>query len=162
MRFSQRTTLSARKPASFWREKRDTVIILVRGFAKLLSCQNMSIPLSQFWHFSISKEVQSPAIRKTEQPILLTKSEIRRPVYKFSLKKTGSQISYSFSPSSQSQNRKVPNKGKFYPLPDDGAFRQPMEKLLEGTVHWRNRPCRTLNHYLLPPQLRHCVPGKET
>ena len=33
-RFSRRTTLSVRKPASFWREKRDTVVILVRGFAK--------------------------------------------------------------------------------------------------------------------------------
>ena len=44
-RFSHRTTLSARKPASFWREKRDTVVILVRGFAKMLSCQNKSRPL---------------------------------------------------------------------------------------------------------------------
>ena len=26
--------MSADKPASFWREKRDTVVILVRGFAK--------------------------------------------------------------------------------------------------------------------------------
>ena len=26
--------MSARKPASFWQEKRDTVVILVRGFAK--------------------------------------------------------------------------------------------------------------------------------
>ena len=41
-RFSHRTTLSARKPASFWREKRDIVVILVQGFAKMLSCQNKS------------------------------------------------------------------------------------------------------------------------
>ena len=41
-RFSHRTTVRARKPASFWREKRDTVVILVRGFAKMLSCQNNS------------------------------------------------------------------------------------------------------------------------
>ena len=41
-RFSHRATLSARKPASFWREKRDAVVILVRGFAKMLSCQNTS------------------------------------------------------------------------------------------------------------------------
>mgnify|MGYP000677641609 CR=1 FL=1 len=42
-RFSHRTTLSARKPMSFWREKRDTaVVILVRGFAKMLSSQNKS------------------------------------------------------------------------------------------------------------------------
>ena len=36
-RFSHRTTSSAGKPASFWREKRDTVVILVRGFAKMMS-----------------------------------------------------------------------------------------------------------------------------
>ena len=41
-RFSHKTTLSARKPTSFWREKRDTVVILVRGFAKMLSRQNKS------------------------------------------------------------------------------------------------------------------------
>ena len=40
-RFSHRT-VSARKPASFWREKRDTVVILVRGFARMSSCQNKS------------------------------------------------------------------------------------------------------------------------
>ena len=34
MRFSHRTTLSARKPRSFWREKLDTVVILLRGFVK--------------------------------------------------------------------------------------------------------------------------------
>ena len=33
-RFSHRTTLSARKPRSFWREKLDTVVILLRGFVK--------------------------------------------------------------------------------------------------------------------------------
>ena len=43
-RFSHRTTLSARKPASFWREKRDTIVILVQGFAKMLSCLNKSRP----------------------------------------------------------------------------------------------------------------------
>ena len=32
----------ARKPASFWREKRVTVVILVRGFAKMSTCQNKS------------------------------------------------------------------------------------------------------------------------
>ena len=30
------TTWSTRKPTSFWREKRDTVVISVRGFAKML------------------------------------------------------------------------------------------------------------------------------
>ena len=35
-RFSHRKILSARKPASFWLEIRDTVVILVRGLAKML------------------------------------------------------------------------------------------------------------------------------
>ena len=78
-RFSHRTTLSARKPASFWREKRDTVVILVRGFAKMLSCQNKARRRKRFWHFLISKKAQLPTIRITEQPILLTKSKINRP-----------------------------------------------------------------------------------
>jgi len=34
--------VSARKPASFWREKLDTVVTLVRGLAKMLWCQNKS------------------------------------------------------------------------------------------------------------------------
>ena len=41
-RFSHKTTVRARKPALFWRENRDTVVILVRGFAKMSSCQNKS------------------------------------------------------------------------------------------------------------------------
>ena len=46
--------------------------------------------------------------------MLLTKSKINRTGYKFSLK-TGSQISYSFSSSSISQNLKVPiDLGKTY------------------------------------------------
>ena len=36
-RFSHKATVSARKPASFWREKRDAAVILVRGFAKMSS-----------------------------------------------------------------------------------------------------------------------------
>ena len=38
----------------------------------------------QFWHFSISKKAQLPAIRipVTEQPMLLTKGKINRPGYK--------------------------------------------------------------------------------
>ena len=32
--FSHSSTLSAPKPASFWREKRGTIVILVRGFLK--------------------------------------------------------------------------------------------------------------------------------
>ena len=47
-----------------------------------MSCQNKARTRSQFWHFSSSKKAQLPAIRITEQPILLTKSKIHRPVYK--------------------------------------------------------------------------------
>ena len=36
------------------------------------------------WNFSISKTAQLPATRITEQPILLTKSQINRRGYKFS------------------------------------------------------------------------------
>ena len=68
--------MSARQPASFWWEKRDTVVILVRGFAKMLSCLNKSRPLQRFWHFSISEKAQLPAIRIFEKPMLLTKRKI--------------------------------------------------------------------------------------
>ena len=47
-RFSHRTIVSASKPASFWREKRDTGVILVQGFAKMLSCHNKSTTRKQF------------------------------------------------------------------------------------------------------------------
>ena len=50
----------------------------------MLSCQNKSRTWYQFWHFSISKKAQLPATRITEQPVLLTKSKINRPCYKFS------------------------------------------------------------------------------
>ena len=64
--------------ARAWQEKRDTVVILVQGFAKMLSCQNKSTTQLQFWHCSISKKAQLPTIRITEQPILLTKSKMNR------------------------------------------------------------------------------------
>ena len=41
-RFCHRTTVTARKPASFWQEKRDIVVILVRDFARMSSSQNKS------------------------------------------------------------------------------------------------------------------------
>ena len=41
-RLSHRTTVSAPTPPSFWREKRDAVVSLVRGFAKMSSSQNKS------------------------------------------------------------------------------------------------------------------------
>ena len=42
-------------------------------------CQNKSTTRWQFGHFSISKKVQLPAIRITEQPTLRKKSKINRP-----------------------------------------------------------------------------------
>ena len=54
-KFSHSTTVSARKPASFWREKRDTVVILVRDFAKKSSCQNKSTTGKQFCIFRSAK-----------------------------------------------------------------------------------------------------------
>lgn len=35
--FFHRTIMSERKPTSFWQEQRDTVIILLQGFANILS-----------------------------------------------------------------------------------------------------------------------------
>ena len=75
--------MSACKPASFCREKRDAVVILVRGFAKMSSNQNKSTTRQQFWLFLMGKKAQLPSIRITEQPILLTKSKIKRTGYKF-------------------------------------------------------------------------------
>ena len=74
--------MSVRKPASFWREKRDTVVILLRDFAKMLSCQKQSRTRLKFCQFSISKKAQLLAIKITEQLILLTKSKINRRGYK--------------------------------------------------------------------------------
>ena len=56
MRFSRRTTMSAHKPVSFWREKHDTIIILLQGFPKTLWCQNKSRTQLQLLHFSIRKK----------------------------------------------------------------------------------------------------------
>ena len=50
----------------------------------MLSCQNKSRAREQFWHFLISKKTQLSAIRTSEQHILVTKSKINRPSYKFS------------------------------------------------------------------------------
>ena len=50
----------------------------------MLSRQNKSRIREQFWHLSISKKAQLPAIRITEQPIQLTKNKINCPGYKFS------------------------------------------------------------------------------
>jgi len=84
MRFSHRTTVSTPKLASFWQEKHGMAIILVQGFAKTLSCQDKSRTWYQFWHFSISKKVQLPAIKINEQPIQLSKSKINHLGYNFS------------------------------------------------------------------------------
>ena len=68
----------------FGGKKPDTIVIFVRGFAKMLSCQNKSRTRSQFWHFSISKKAHVPTMRINEQPILQTKCKINRQRCKFS------------------------------------------------------------------------------
>ena len=50
----------------------------------MLSRQNKSRTRSQFWHFLISKKVQVPTMRITEQPILLTERKINGQGCKFS------------------------------------------------------------------------------
>ena len=91
-RFPHRNTLSACKPASFWQEKRDAVIILVQGFAQnvVVSKQfkNTLIGLAFF-----DQQKGSVPFNKNKQPILRTRSKINRPGYKFLLK-TESQISF--------------------------------------------------------------------
>ena len=56
MIFSHLTTMSAHKPASFWREKHDTVVIL-QGFPKMLWCQNKSRTQLQVWRFQSAKRL---------------------------------------------------------------------------------------------------------
>ena len=94
-RFSHRTTVSARKPASFSREKRDTPSSLSTSF-----CKNIAVSKqvkNTIAVLSIRKKAQLPAIRITEQAKLLTKGKINRPGYKYFQLKTGSQISFSSS-----------------------------------------------------------------
>ena len=55
----------------------------------MMSCQNKLRTQQEFWHFLISKKavISVPTIGIIviiEQPILLTKSNINRPSYKFS------------------------------------------------------------------------------
>ena len=59
------------------------MVILLPGFSKILLGQNKPKTWEQVWDFLISKKSQLPAIRITEQPILLTKSKINRPGYSF-------------------------------------------------------------------------------
>ena len=49
----------------------------------MLSYQNRSRTQQQFWHFWNSKKAQLPAVRMTEQPILLTKRKINGTGCKF-------------------------------------------------------------------------------
>ena len=69
--------MSTLKPASFWSGKRDTIVIFVRGFAK-----RRRVKTSQ--QHGSSKKAHLPAIRITEQPVLLTKSKINCTGYAFS------------------------------------------------------------------------------
>ena len=70
-RTSRNTRFSHRKTASPKQRhlagKRDTVVILVRDFAKMLSCQNKLRTLLQIRHSVSINKAQLPAIRITEQ-----------------------------------------------------------------------------------------------
>ena len=83
-RFSHRTTLSACKRGSFWREKRDTVVILARCFAKTVDVTKQVQSGLAVGIFLSSRKAQLPDMRITEQPILLTKNKINRSGCKFS------------------------------------------------------------------------------
>ena len=74
-RLSHRTTLSARKLATFWREKRD----FSRGFCKnVVVSKQVKIKIAVLAFFD-QRKAQLPAIRITEQPMMLTKRKINRP-----------------------------------------------------------------------------------
>ena len=47
--------MSARKPASFWREKRDAVVILVRVFAKIVESKQVNNTVAVFPFFGEQK-----------------------------------------------------------------------------------------------------------
>ena len=75
------TTLSARRLASFWREKRGSVVISLRRFAKLIVVSKQfknTVEVLAFFDQQI-KKAQLPAIIIIERAILLTKSKINRP-----------------------------------------------------------------------------------
>ena len=77
--FFLRITVSARKPASFWREKCDTVVIFTARFCKNVDGTHQvknTVGVLTFFD-------QQNGIRVTDQPILLTKRKINRTGYKF-------------------------------------------------------------------------------
>ena len=51
-RFSHSMTTSVWKPASFWREKRDTAVNLVRGFPKMVLSKQVknTVAVVAFFH----------------------------------------------------------------------------------------------------------------
>ena len=110
-RFSHRTTLSAHKQALFWQEKCYIIVMLIQGFAKMLLQESHLRTWQQLWHFSISKKVQLPEIRITEQPILPTKSKINivivRVIYFASIFAKNGKSNLILVLDSSSQNPKV-------------------------------------------------------
>ena len=74
-RFSHRTTLSARKLATFWREKRD----FSRRFCKnSVVSKQVKVEVAVLAFFN-QRKAQLPAIRINEQPMMITKRKINRP-----------------------------------------------------------------------------------
>ena len=79
MRFSHRTTLSARKLASFWQEKHR---FITRFCKNVVVSKQVKITISVLAFFD-SQKAQLLEIRITEQPIILTKRKINRPGINF-------------------------------------------------------------------------------
>ena len=72
MRLSHRTTLSTRKPVSFWWEKHDSVVTLVQGFAK---CCHVITSQEHGGSFGIKAQVTSNKNNNIEQPCNTTNKE---------------------------------------------------------------------------------------
>ena len=74
VRFSHRTTVDACKPASLWQGKHHP---------KIPKCCLVKTSEELGCTFTVNKNAQLPAIRISEQPLLLTKSRICCLGYKF-------------------------------------------------------------------------------
>jgi len=88
-RFSRRTTVSLHKPVSFWGRNLIPLSFNMRFCKNVFVLKEVRNTVAVFALiiFSINqkaKRAQLPAMRTTEQPMLLTKSKSNCPGYKFS------------------------------------------------------------------------------
>ena len=76
--------MSAHKPASFWREKRETVVSFSSKFSKnFIVLKQVTITVAVLG-FIADEKAHLAATKTTEQPKLLTKSKMNRPINTFS------------------------------------------------------------------------------